>query len=94
MNEPKATMPSTAFFIKRISTYHPLPQVISGLFWVLFHSWPLFPGLLAKAFFDTLEGRAPAGLSLESIVALIVALALARAGFVYGDVWVSTTVGL
>jgi len=27
-------------------------------------------------------------------VALIVALALARAGFVYGDVWVSTTVGL
>ena len=94
MNSPETSMPSTAFFIKRISTYHPLPQVISGLFWILFHSWPLFPGLLAKAFFDTLEGRAPAGLSLESIVALIVALALARAGFVYGDVWVSTTVGL
>lgn len=94
MNAPQVPMPSTAFFIKRISTYHPLPQVISGLFWILFHSWPLFPGLVAKAFFDTLEGRAPAGLSLESIVALIVALALARAGFVYGDVWVSTTVGL
>jgi len=89
----KQAMPSTAFFIRRISAYHPLPQVVSGLFWVLFHSWPLFPGLLAKAFFDTLEGRAPAGLSVESIVALIVALALARAGFVYGDVWVSTPVG-
>ncbi len=89
----KQAMPSTAFFIRRISAYHPFPQVVSGLFWVLFHSWPLFPGLLAKAFFDTLEGRAPAGLTLESIVALIVALALARAGFVYGDVWVSTPIG-
>jgi ATP-binding cassette subfamily B protein len=86
-------MPSTAFFMRRLVAYHPLPQVASGLFWILFHSWPLFPGLLAKAFFDALEGRAPAGLTLPSIVALVVALALARVGFVYGDALVGMSIG-
>jgi ATP-binding cassette subfamily B protein len=93
MKSAEETIPSTAFFMSRLFAYHPLPQVISGLFWVLFHSWPLFPGLLAKAFFDTLAGQAPAGLTLESIVALMVALALVRVGFVYGEVHVGTFTG-
>jgi len=40
-----------------------------------------------------LEGNAPAGLTLESVVALVVALALVRIGFVYGDVLVGTFAG-
>ena len=40
-------LPPTAAFVWRLSTFHPLPQVASGLCWVAFHSWPLFPGLLA-----------------------------------------------
>jgi ATP-binding cassette, subfamily B, bacterial len=87
------TMPSTAFFMRRILAYHPLSQVASGLFWILFHTWPLFPGLLAKAFFDALEGHPLPGLSLPSIVVLVVALALARVGFVYGDVLVGMSIG-
>ncbi len=79
--------------MKRLLAYHPLPQVVSGICWIFFHSWPLFPGLLAKAFFDALEGRAAVGLTIESIVALVVGLALARIGFVYADVWVSTRAG-
>lgn len=93
MSSPKAAMPSVALFMQRILAYHPLPQIASGLCWILFHSWPLFPGLLAKAFFDLLEGKAAAGLTLESIVALVAGLALARAGFVYADVQVGMAAG-
>ena len=28
--------------------------------WLLFHAWPLVPGLLGLAFFDVLQGHAPA----------------------------------
>jgi ATP-binding cassette subfamily B protein len=86
-------LPPTAAFIWRLSTYHPLPQVVSGLCWVAFHSWPLFPGLLARAFFDALTGAAPAGPTPATIVAVMVALALARAGFVFGDLQVGTLAG-
>ncbi len=90
------------WFMGRILTYHPLPQLASGLCWILFHSWPLFPGLVAKAFFDALEGRTSdrllgplgaTGVDLAAIVALVVALALVRAGFVYADVFAGTTAG-
>src|SRR5919199_4774685 len=97
LSPQRSVLPSSAFFMWRLFTYDPLPQVASGLCWVLFHSWPLFPGLLAKAFFDSLEGRAPAGLTPTqapwTIAALVVALALVRVGFVYADVHVGTGVG-
>ena len=78
-------MPSTWYFVRRLSAYHPLPQIASGLCWVFFHSWPLFPGLLAKAFFHRRSGRSPAGLDVPAIVVLVLVLALLRAGFVYAD---------
>jgi len=93
MSRSPEDMPSTAFFMRRLLAYHPLPQVVSGLCWILFHSWPLFPGLLAKAFFDTLSGQAQAGLTLQTIVALVVALALARVAFVYIDARVGLAIG-
>jgi ATP-binding cassette subfamily B protein len=73
------TMPSVAFFIGRLMRYEPLWIGINGLCWVLFHSWPLVLGLLAKAFFDTLTNAAEVGLTLPTIVALVVAAGLARA---------------
>lgn len=93
MSRSPEDIPSTAFFMRRLLAYHPLPQVASGLCWILFHSWPLFPGLLAKAFFDTLGGQAQAGLTLQTIVALVVALALARVAFVYIDARVGLAIG-
>src|SRR4051794_40112371 len=72
-------MPSVAFFIGRLMRYEPLWVGVNGLCWVLYHSWPLVLGLLAKAFFDSLTGAAGAGLSLPTIVALAVAAGLARA---------------
>jgi ATP-binding cassette subfamily B protein len=73
------TLPSVAFFIGRLIRYEPLWIGVNGLCWVLYHSWPLVLGLLAKAFFDTLTGAAEVGLTLPAIVALAVAAGLARA---------------
>ncbi|MCX6050098.1 MAG: ABC transporter ATP-binding protein [Chloroflexi bacterium] len=86
-------IPSPTYFMWRLFTYRPLPQVLSGLCWVFFHSWPLFPGLLAKAFFDLLEGRTTAQLNLQTIVVLVLVLALVRIGFVYADIWVGSATG-
>jgi ATP-binding cassette, subfamily B, bacterial len=76
-------MPSTAWFIWRLMIRQPLLMTINGLCWVLYHSWPLVLGLLAKAFFDTVTGAVGAGLNLESIVALAITAGLARAAIVY-----------
>lgn len=86
-------IPSSAAFMWRIFRYRPLPQVFSGLCWVFFHTWPLFPGLLAKAFFDLLEGSATAQLNLQSIVVLVLVLALVRIGFVYTELLVGGVTG-
>ena len=59
--------------------------MLSGLVWVIFHSWPLVPGLLAKTFFDLLQGRAT-GLTLNSIVVLILVLSAVRCGLVLAEV--------
>jgi ATP-binding cassette subfamily B protein len=52
--------------------------------------WQIVPGLIMRAFFDLVTDTAPAGLSIWTIVALIVATGAGRAighyGFVYADV--------
>lgn len=90
---PEQIIPSPRYFMGRIFAYRPLPQILSGLCWVFFHSWPLFPGLLAKAFFDLLEGDAAARLNLPSILVLVLVLAFARIGFVYTDLFVGGVTG-
>jgi ATP-binding cassette, subfamily B, bacterial len=75
-------IPSTAYFITRMIAYNPLRYGVVALCWILFHTWPLVPGLLAKAFFDTLAGNAPAGFTLWSILALVFAAGLIRAAIV------------
>ncbi|MBN1579441.1 MAG: ABC transporter ATP-binding protein [Anaerolineae bacterium] len=80
------TLPSMAYVTWRLFRYQPILSSVSGLCWVFFHSFPLVPGLLAKAFFDVLAGDAPAGLTLGSVLALVVASTAARISFVYGDI--------
>jgi len=76
--------PSTLFFIQRLSRYQPLRFTACACCWILYHSWHLIPGLLAKAFFDILEGHPTAGLTFESIVVLILVAGLAKVGTIYG----------
>lgn len=85
--------PATVVFVRRTLAYHPLPQVVSGLCRIFFRGWPLFAGLLARAFFNALSGRAPAGPTVGGIVALVVGLALVRIGFVFLDVIVAMAAG-
>lgn len=87
-------MPSNFFFMGRLFTYRPWPQLVSGGCWIIFHSWALWPGLLAKAFFDLLVGQAPLGLTLPGLLVLVVGLALIRIGAVYVDIFVSNTTGM
>jgi ATP-binding cassette subfamily B protein len=87
-------MPSNAYFMWRLFRYRPWPQLVSGCCWIIFHSWALWPGLLAKAFFDLLAGHAPFGLTLPTLVALVIVLALIRVGAVYLDVFVGNTTGI
>lgn len=88
------SFPSSFYFMWRLFSYRPWPQVVSGLCWVIFHSWALWPGLLAKAFFDLLIGDAFAGLTLNALVVLVILLAMIRSGAVYLDVFVGNTVGM
>lgn len=82
---PTTPFPSTAFFIWRLFAYRPWPQFGSGLCWILFHSWAIWPGVMAKAFFDLLTVHDTVGLNLSTLVVLVIVLALIRIGAVYLD---------
>ncbi|ONI78160.1 hypothetical protein ALI144C_32330 [Actinosynnema sp. ALI-1.44] len=56
----------------------------SAVGWMIFHLWPLLPGVLGKALFDTLEGGTEAELNLTTIVAILVAAGLARMASIFG----------
>jgi len=63
---------TTTGFIRRLIAGQPLLYAGNALCWILFHTWPLIPGLIAKAFFDH-PGRP------WFFAALAVAAGLARA---------------
>lgn len=57
----------------------PLQYGTSACCWIVFHSLPLVPGLIAKALFDDLEAPSPSISALALITALIVGAGLAKA---------------
>lgn len=87
MNTQSKTLPSTLFFIRRLTLYQPIQFILVAFCWILFNIWPLIPGLLAKAFFDALEGKTPAGFTLNSIIVLVVIAGFFRAGIAYIATW-------
>ena len=73
-----------------MKTYHYLWRMVRYRFWLyladavtwaLIHLAPLIPGLISRAYFDTLTGEATATLSVESIVVILLMFALARIVF-------------
>ena len=90
---PSRPLPSMAHVTWRLFCYQPVLSTASGLCWIFFHSFPLVPGLLAKAFFDVLAGDAPAGLTLSGILALVLVSTATRIAFVYGDILVGVLAG-
>jgi ATP-binding cassette, subfamily B, bacterial len=88
--EPKRA-PSNAWYVGRLIGHQPFWYGLSSLGWILFHSWPLLPGLLAKLFFDRLQAGALAGPNLATLAALIFVTGAARAGALVGGsvTWVA-----
>jgi ATP-binding cassette subfamily B protein len=76
----KNAVPSVWFFIGRLIPYQPLLRLARSTLELWRNLRPLANALLAKAFFDTLQGRQPAGFSLGGIVVLYVTLGLAAIG--------------
>jgi len=60
--------------------YQPLLYLGDQLSWILVHLSPLVPGFLYRAFFNSLTGDAPVGLTPEGILALVVAFAVGQTG--------------
>jgi ATP-binding cassette subfamily B protein len=65
------------FFIWRLLPYQPLLVLARSVLNLLYKLEPLYNMLLTKAFFDTLQGRPPAGTTLGGIVALYITSGLA-----------------
>jgi ATP-binding cassette subfamily B protein len=71
--------------------YRPGLYALNCALWTLIHIWPLFPGLLARAFFDALGGAAPAGLNVPTLIALVVGAGLAQVALVGAGGWTDAT---
>lgn len=69
---------STARFIWSLITYKPWLYLVNILIWSTVYLFPMLPGLITQAFFDRLTGVEQAGLGIWSLVALLVAVGLAR----------------
>lgn len=66
------TKPITiAPFLGQLVRYRPWLYLLNILAWTSITLAELMPGLLAKAFFDTLSGDAPFGLTIWTVIALV-----------------------
>jgi ATP-binding cassette subfamily B protein len=67
--------------------FRPWLYLLLGVLELLFFGvFPQAVGLIMRAYFDRLTGAQPAGLSVWSLIALLIAVALGKAGSVFGDV--------
>ncbi len=63
--------------IWRLITYRPWLYLANALAWTAIHTLPVLPGLISKAFFDSLTDEV-AGLNIWTIVAMLAGVALTR----------------
>lgn len=82
---------STWRFVWGLITYRPWVYLATVICFTAGYALPVVPGLLTQAFFDRLTGAAPVGLDPWSIIALLVAVALARAAALAGGFVASAT---
>ncbi len=62
---------------------NPRSFLASAGFYVGFFTLVLAPGLITRSIFDALSGRAPAGVNVWSLIALVVGLEVGRFGLLY-----------
>ncbi|MEO5952518.1 MAG: ABC transporter ATP-binding protein, partial [Chloroflexia bacterium] len=80
------------WYIQRLIRYKPGLYLLSGsLASFMFYVFPLVPGLIMKAIFDTLEPDATAGLNIWTLLILLVTAAIVRGGALVGAVMAEIT---
>jgi ATP-binding cassette subfamily B protein len=89
----KPEMIGTLAFNRRMISYQPLVFSLHTLFTILDFALEIFPGLIVKAFFDTLSGAANPGsaISLEWLVGLYVLTEIVRLALSFGSEWYGWT---
>jgi ATP-binding cassette subfamily B protein len=65
-------------FMWRLILYKPWLYLADAILWTLIHVAPLVPGLIARAYFDTLTNQTPASVDLTAIIVLVIMFGLAR----------------
>ena len=81
MSTPSSPRPTATLWqvVGRLIRRDPWRYAATATFWVLWHAWALLPGLLAAAFFDTLQHHGPFGWGLRTVAAAAAAAGLLRA---------------
>ncbi len=80
---PPPMMP-TWRYLWAMMRYRPWLYLVNGTLWTLIHLAPLLPGLIAQAFFDALTGHAHAGLTVPTIIALLLVVTAGRIVLILG----------
>ncbi len=79
-----------ARLIWRMLTYRKWLYLADVAAWAAIHTFPLIPGFILREFFNTLTGNAALGLSVEALIGLVLASALAqvmlRVGGAFADI--------
>jgi ATP-binding cassette subfamily B protein len=74
---------STFTYMMRLIGYRKSWYIANAVLWTIIYLMPIFPGLLTKAFFDSLVPDQPAEFGVGLIVMLLIAAALARSVFIW-----------
>lgn len=77
--------------IGKLLRYRPGLFLLTSLCWAFFHSMPIFIGLLVREIFNAMSGDASVNLDIWSLLALLVAVSLARVLIMVGGVWTWAT---
>jgi len=78
-------------FNLQLMRYAPGSFAVYAIFTVLFGAGQVIPGLVIKAVFDRMTGHAAAGLGIPALIALFVAIEVARFAASFGQVWGDVT---
>jgi ATP-binding cassette subfamily B protein len=73
---------STFTYMWRLICYRPAWYITNALVWTIIYLMPIFPGLITKAFFDSLTIDSAAGYGTWGLIALLIGAALARSATV------------
>lgn len=74
---------STFRYMMRLIGYRKSWYIANAVLWTIIYLMPVFPGLITKAFFDSLMPDQPAKLGIGLLVLLLIAAAIARSVFVW-----------